>query len=119
MVSGNRGVRRPWTWLPALMIVMLLLSGCGIHLYPTYGDAVKAINNDYFKTKVICVSADGSYIIQNEITGEYFLMMDGPNFLELVPIQMSEMVVNPDGFTTEGEEEDSTNSKSESMSVEP
>ena len=107
-------MRQRLTWLPAMILVMLLLSGCGIHLYPTYGEAVKAIDNDYFKTKVICISADGSYIIQNEITGEYFLMMDGPNFLELVPIQMSEMMVNPDGFTMDGE--DNTNSKSESMS---
>lgn len=100
-----------------LLLMVMNLGGCGPRVYRTYEDAVKAIDNDYFKTKVIYDGIDGSTIIQNEITGEYFLMITYPYGVDLTPIQISEMVVDPSGSTMEGE--DNTNSKSESMSVEP
>lgn len=77
-----------------IICLCLLLTGCGIHW--NYYTAIKAIDNDYFKTKVIHEDSE-CMVIENEVTGEYFLVVAGNYGVAITPIEMSEMIVNPDG----------------------
>ncbi len=96
---------------PILMIVCLLLTGCGIHW--NYYTTIKTIDNDYFKTKVIHED-DECMIIENEVTGEYFLVVADNYGVTITPIEMSEMIVNPKEMDMG--EWMNCDSKSESMS---
>ena len=71
-----------------IICLCLLLSGCdGVHW--SYETAVKAIDNEYFKTKII--HEDGEcMIIQNEITGECFLVVAGGYGISITPITVNE-----------------------------
>ena len=60
--------------IPIIICLCLLLTGCGVHW--SYETAIKAIDNDYFKTKVVHQDSE-CMIIENEITGEYFLVVSG------------------------------------------
>lgn len=85
-----------------IICLCLLLSGCGAHW--DYASAIKAIDNEYFKTEVVHEDSE-CMIIQNEITGEYFLVVTGLYGITITPIEMSEMIVNPDGNIVEYEYE--------------
>lgn len=71
-----------------LLCANLLLNGCGMHW--SYETTVKAINNEYFKTKVIKSDSECT-IIQNEITGEYFILIAGTYGVSLCPIKVNEI----------------------------
>jgi uncharacterized protein YceK len=68
-----------------IMLVCLLLSGCGVHW--SYRTAIKAIDNEYFKTEVI--HQDGEcMIIKNKITDEYFLVVSDGYGLSITPVKI-------------------------------
>ena len=72
----------------------LLLTGCRIHW--NYYTTVKAIENEYFNTKVIHEDSE-CMIIENEITGEYFIVVGGDYAMSITPIVVNQR------FTTEQE----------------
>lgn len=76
------------------IVVLFICSGCTV--YWDYWDAIKHIDNDYFKTKVVYEGAGGN-IIQNEITGEYFLVVSGSYGITITPIQVVDKEVNNNG----------------------
>ena len=53
-----------------------------------YRTTTKAINNDYFKTKLV-YEDDECMIIQNELTGEYFLVVSGGYGVSITPITVN------------------------------
>ena len=70
-----------------IICLCLLLAGCGeveIH-WGDYADAIKAIDNEYFKTKVVHEDSE-CMIIENEVTGEYFLAVTGLYGITITPI---------------------------------
>lgn len=71
-----------------LLCASLLLSGC--KSYWDYGTIVTSIDNEYFKTKVIKNDSECT-IIQNEITGEYFILIYGIYGVSLCPIEVNEI----------------------------
>lgn len=71
-----------------IICLCLLLTGCGVHW--SYSTTIKAIDNDYFKTKVIHEDSE-CMIIENEVTGEYFLIIANGYEVTITPIQMNEM----------------------------
>ena len=83
-----------------IICLCLLLTGCGMHW--DYYTTTKAINNEYFKTRVIHEDSE-CMIIENEVTGEYFLVVAGSYGITITPIEISEMIVNPDGNVVEYE----------------
>ncbi len=86
-----------------IILVCLLLTGCeGVHW--SYDTAIKVIDNEYVKTKVVHEDSE-CMIIENEVTGEYFLVVAGNYGVAITPIEMSEMIVNPDGNVIEYEYE--------------
>lgn len=72
------------TLLTAGFSSVFLLTGCG--LYWNYDDAIRHINNEYFKTKVIAEEGAG-VIIENEVTGEKFLVISGAYGVSVTPIK--------------------------------
>ena len=81
-----------------VMLICLLLTGCdSIRIYESYESAIINADNDYFKSKLICYDARGSYIIQNELTEEYFFVVTGPSGVTMCPIVVNQR------FTTEQE----------------
>lgn len=70
-----------------IIVLSLMLSGCGVHW--SYETALKAVNNDYFKTNVIHEDSE-CMIIQNEVTGEYFLVVCGTYGVSICPIEIKE-----------------------------
>ena len=87
-----------------IICLCLLLTGCEETVHWDYADTIKAIDNEYFKTKVVHEDSE-CIIIENEITGEYFLAVTGPYGISITPIEMSEMIVDPDGNVIEYEYE--------------
>lgn len=77
-----------------IICLCLLLTGCGVHW--NYYTTIKAINNDYFKTKVVHEDSE-CMIIENEVTGEYFLVVTGIYGVSITPIAVNQR------FTTEQE----------------
>lgn len=77
-----------------IICLCLLLTGCGIHW--NYYTAIKAIDNDYFKTKVIYEDSE-CMVMENEVTGEYFLVVAGNYGVAITPIVVNQR------FTTEQE----------------
>ena len=77
-----------------IICLCLLLTGCGLHW--DYAGAIKAIDNEYFKTKVVHEDSE-CMIIENEVTGAYFLVVSDTYGVTITSIEMSEMIVNPDG----------------------
>ena len=73
-----------------IICLCLLLSGCGVHW--SYATMIKAIDNDYFKTKIIHEDSE-CIIIQNKVTGEYFLVVSGTYGMSICPIQVGEKEV--------------------------
>lgn len=69
------------------IMTAISVSACGENMHWNYEAAIKSIDNEYFKTKVICESKDGSLIIENEVTGEYFLAVCGAYGVSITPIQ--------------------------------
>ena len=70
-----------------IICLCLLLTGCGLHW--DFDSAIKAIDNEYFKTKV--VHEDSEYmIIENEVTGEYFLVVTGIYGVSITPIAVNQ-----------------------------
>ena len=63
---------------------VFLLTGCGV--FWNYADAITHIDNKYFKTKVISNEGAGA-IIENEITGEKFLVIAGTYGVSITPIK--------------------------------
>lgn len=55
-----------------IICLCLLLTGCRVHW--DFYTKIKAINNEYFKTKVIHKDSE-CMVIENEVTGEYFLVV--------------------------------------------
>ena len=72
------------TLLVAGISSVFLLAGCG--MYWSYDDAIRHIDNEYFKTKVISEENAG-IIIENEITGEKFLVISGAYGVSITPIK--------------------------------
>ena len=70
-----------------IMMLGLMISGCGVHW--SYSTAINAINNDYFKTNVIHEDNECK-IIQNEVTGEYFLVISETYGVSMCPIEVKE-----------------------------
>lgn len=68
-----------------ILICCLLLTGCGVHW--SYVSAIKGINNEYFETKVL-LEDDNCMIIQNEVTGECFLVIGGMYGITVTPISV-------------------------------
>lgn len=73
--------------IPIIMLG-LMISGCG-GVHWSYGTAIDAINNDYFKTNVIHEDSECK-IIQNEVTGEYFLVISRTYGVSMCPIEVKE-----------------------------
>jgi hypothetical protein len=74
-----------------IIVLGLMISGCGgeTRIHWSYGTAIDAINNDYFKTNVIHEDSECK-IIQNEVTGEYFLVISGGYGVSVCPIEVKE-----------------------------
>lgn len=69
-----------------IILICLLLTGCK-EMHWNYYTMTKAIDNEYFKTKII--HEDSEYmIIENEITGEYFLVVGGNYGVNITPIKI-------------------------------
>lgn len=83
-----------------IICLCLLLTGCKVHW--DFNTKIKAIDNEYFKTRVVHED-DECMIIENEVTGEYFLVVVSNYGVTITPIEMSEMMVNPDGNVIEYE----------------
>lgn len=77
-----------------IICLCLLLTGCGLHW--DYYTATKAINNKYFETRVVHEDSE-CMIIENEVTGEYFLVVAGGYGVTITPIVVDQR------FTTEDE----------------
>jgi len=77
-----------------IICLCLLLTGCGVHW--NYEGAIRAIDNEYFKTKVVHEDSE-CMIIENEITGQYFLAVSGAYGVTITPIVVNQR------FTTEQE----------------
>jgi hypothetical protein len=72
------------------------LTGCGVHW--DYYTTTKAINNEYFKTRVVHEDSE-CMIIENEVTGEYFLVVSGGYGVTITPITVnSQSIVEEEGF---------------------
>lgn len=88
--------------IAGLCILMLVceLVGCGMVpaedgtkstiLYESLSDAVLSMDNQYFKTKVLTYDDAGGYIIENEVTGEVFLVITSVYGVNITPIQIKE-----------------------------
>lgn len=70
-----------------IICLCLLLTGCGVHW--SHYTAIKAIDNDYFKTKVIHEDSE-CMIIENEVTGEYFLIEASAYGVTMTPIRVKD-----------------------------
>ena len=80
-------MRRRLSWIPALLII-LMLTGCeGIAW--SYRSAIEKMDNEYFKTEVVCVDKAGAVIIKNQLTDEYFVMVAGSYGVTLTPIKVN------------------------------
>ena len=97
-----------------IICLCLLLNGCGtLRIYESYEDAIINADNDYFKSKLICYDAKGSYIIQNELTKEYFFVVSSANGVTMCPIRIT---TEQEGYLMSNDAIDDMESKSESMS---
>ena len=67
-----------------IILVCLLLTGCG-GVHWSYETAIEAIDNEYFKTRVVHEDSE-CMIIENEVTGEYFLVVSGAYGVTITPI---------------------------------
>lgn len=68
-----------------VVCLCLLLTGCKVHW--SYGTAIKAIDNEYFKTEVVHYD-DECMIIKNKITDEYFLVVSQGYGVGITPIKI-------------------------------
>ena len=71
--------------------LILGVTGCGSNhppIYESYYTAIRDTNNEYFKTKIIYIDEGGSWIIQNELTEEYFLCVTGVYGVSITPIKV-------------------------------
>jgi len=97
-----------------IICLCLLLTGCGIHW--SYATTIKAIDNEYFKTKVIYEDSE-CMIIENEITGEYFLVVSGGYGVTITPIAGDyKSPAEQEGYLMSDDAIDDMESKSPSMS---
>lgn len=81
----------------ALVAATALLCGCRApaadgttdkFVFATYYDAIVNTNNEFFKTRVVTYDDGGSFIIQNEVTGEYFYVISGGYGVTICPIEV-------------------------------
>jgi len=72
-----------------IICLCLLLTGCGEAVHWDYESAIKAIDNEYFKTKVVHEDSE-CMIIENEVTGEYFLVVTGLYGITITPIAVNQ-----------------------------
>lgn len=63
---------------------LMLLTGC--QAYWSLGEVVSSIDNEYFKTKVL-YSGENNLIIENELTGEKFLVIHDTDEIAITPIK--------------------------------
>lgn len=80
-----------------LCIISILCSGCRVAddgtteaIGKSYTSAISHMDNKYFKAKVLTYDKEGGYIIQNEITGEYFVVVSGSCGISVCPIKVLE-----------------------------
>lgn len=71
-----------------LFIFCLGCSGCKKAPLYSYKSAIVKMDNKYFKGKIVAEDYNGGYIVQNEITGEYFIMVCGGYGVTLTPIEV-------------------------------
>ena len=71
----------------SIICLCLLLTGCEMHW--NYYTTTKAINNEYFKTRVVHEDSE-CMIIENEVTGEYFLVIAGTYGITITPIVVNQ-----------------------------
>ena len=97
-----------------IICLCLLLTGCGVHW--DYYTTTKAINNEYFKTKVIHEDSE-CMIIENEVTGEYFLVVAGGYGVTITPIVVNQrFTTEQEGYLMSDDAIDDMENKSKSMS---
>ena len=104
--------------IPVICLCLLLI-GCNntLRIYESYEDAIVNADNDYFKSKLICYDAKGSYIIQNELTKEYFFVVSGASGVTMCPIAVNQrFTVEQEGYLMSDDAIDDIESKSPSMS---
>ena len=80
-------MRRRLSWVPALLII-LMLTGCN-EVSLSYSGAIKKMDNEYFKAEVVCKDDTGAVIIKNQLTDEYFVMVAGGYGVTLTPIKVN------------------------------
>lgn len=71
-----------------IICLCLLLTGCEEVVYD-YADTIKTIDNEYFKTKIVHEDSE-CMIIENEVTGEYFLVVTGLYGVTITPIAVNQ-----------------------------
>lgn len=97
-----------------IICLCLLLTGCGVHW--DYYTTVKAIDNEYFKTKIMHEDSE-CMIIENEITGEYFMVVAGTYGVSITPIVVNQrFTTEQEGYLMSDDAIDDIENKSPSMS---
>lgn len=97
-----------------IICLCLLLTGCGAHW--NYYTTIKVIDNDYFKTKVVHEDSE-CMIIENEVTGEYFLVVAGNYGVTITPIAVNQrFTAEQEGYLMSDDAIEDMENKSESMS---
>ena len=101
-----------------IICLCLLLTGCSpLRIYESYEDAIINADNDYFKSKLICYDAKGSYIIQNELTKEYFFVVSSASGVTMCPIMVNQrFTTEQEGYLMSDDAIDDIENKSPSMS---
>lgn len=101
-----------------IICLCLLLTGCStLRIYESFEDAIINADNDYFKSKLICYDAKGSYIVQNELTKEYFFVVTSTGGVTMCPIVVNQrFTTEQEGYLMSDDAIDDMESKSESMS---
>ena len=95
-----------------IICLCLLLTGC----HWDYASAIKAIDNDYFKTKVVHEDSE-CMIIENEVTEEYFLVVSGIYGVTITPIAGDcRSSAEQEGYLMSDDAIDDMEDKSSSMS---
>ena len=97
-----------------IICLCLLLTGCGV--YWDYDDVIKAIDNEYFKTRVVHEDSE-CVIIENEVTGEYFLAVTGLYGITITPIASNcKLSTEQEGYLMSDDAIDDMENKASGMS---
>lgn len=99
-----------------IICLCLLLTGCGEAVHWDYAGVIKAIDNEYFKTKVVHEDSE-CMIIENEVTGEYFLAVTGIYGITITPIAVNQrFTAEQEGYLMSDDAIDDIESKASGMS---